>query len=279
MTGWAAGILAGAFWLGALQQNAQQQEEEKQKKAAEEAIEKFKAAYGAAGASEDARTKAVKDLAVVQHRRTAMVLIGILAGNELIGVRITAADALATYTGLDGIPAALIAIFKDPPNAKKPDVRKACIRALGELKAREAVPVLHEIARKKPYDVAREAVVALGKIRMKDSIPPLIDLLRDLERSAELSEANPLSGIPGLPGDLGGTLPGTPGTLPGLGGIGGLGGYIGEDDLRREQEERRRLLVEPTVKTLLSITREKWTTSKEWEIWWRRYGATFVVPK
>jgi len=279
MTALAAGFLAGAVWLGALQQqNAQQQQEEQQKKAAEEAIEKFKAAYTAAGASEDGRTRAVKDLAAVQHRRTAMVLISILASNELIGVRISAADALGTFSKVEGIPAALIAVCQDPPNAKKVDIRKACIRAMGELRAREAVSVLHEIARKKPYDVAREAVIALGKVRLRDSIPQLIDVLREVEKNSDTAEANPLGGIPSVPGGptVGSNLPGTTGSFPGLGGLGGFGG---EDDMRREQEERRRLMQEPTVKALLSITREKWTTSKEWEIWWRRYGATFVVPK
>ncbi len=273
-----AGFLAGMLCLGTLPQDAKQQEEER-KKAAEEAVEKFKAEYKAAGPSEDARIRAVKGLGTVQHRKTAMVLISILASNELIGVRVAAADLLGTFNDLEGLAGALVAICQDPPNAKKPDIRKACLRALGDLKAREAIPFLHDIMRKKPYDVGREAVIAVGKIRQKDSIPALIDLLREVEKAGDAAEANPLGGIPSVPGSptVGGNLPGTTtGNFPGLG---GLGGFAGDDDMRREQEERRRLIQEPTVKALLEITRERWVTSKEWDIWWRRHGATFAVPQ
>jgi hypothetical protein len=51
---------------------------------------------------------------------------------------------------------------------------------------------------------------------------------------------------------------------------------------RRAPEYERfegRLLQEPAIKALLSIAREKWITSKEREIWWCRYGATFMAPQ
>jgi hypothetical protein len=36
----------------------------------------------------------------------------------------------------------------------------------------------------------------------------------------------------------------------------------------------------PTIiKALQSITHEKWATTKEWEIWWSRYKATFKIDK
>ncbi len=273
----AVGFLSVAALLAGFQEGGQQQQEEQQREAAEEAVEKFKAAYAAAGPAEEAKIRAVKDLAAVKHRKTAMALITVLASNELIGVRVAAADALGTFSDVDGVPAALVAVCQDPPNAKKPDVRKACIRALGELKARDAVSYLHAVVKKKPYDVAREAVIALGKIRLKDSIPVLIDVLREAEKTSDTAEANPLGGVPAVPGGptVGRDLPGTSGSFPGLG---GLGGYAGDEEMRREQEERRRLLREPSIKALLSITREKWTTSREWDIWWRRFGAAFAVP-
>ena len=41
----------------------------------------------------------------------------------------------------------------------------------------------------------------------------------------------------------------------------------------------RKMLQDPLIKALGAITREKWSTSKEWEIWWRKNGSTFAVEK
>lgn len=50
-------------------------------------------------------------------------------------------------------------------------------------------------------------------------------------------------------------------------------------DARVDQDQRDRAkdIMPSCIKALQAITKEKWTTSKEWEIWWSRNKATFKV--
>lgn len=248
---------------------------EDEKKAAD-AIKGFKVAYATAGDAEADRIKAVRLLADVVHKKTSSVLAGLLLnGGEMTGVRVAAADALGTFRGVEGASKLLIAASQQ--RDKRTDVRRAACRALGELRAEDALGVLHSILQDKQADVAREAAIALGKIRHKGSVPVLIDLLRDVERVADANEAAPLAGT-GVALAPVGNNPQAGGKLGGLAGM-ALSGGIASGDARREQEERRLMLQDPTNKALASITREKWTTGKEWTIWWGKNGSTFQVQK
>lgn len=45
----------------------------------------------------------------------------------------------------------------------------------------------------------------------------------------------------------------------------------------RENRDQAKEIMGVCIKALQAITKEKWTTSKEWEIWWGRNKATFKV--
>ncbi len=237
------------------------------RKAAQEAVQKFKAEYAAAAGAEEARAAAVKILAGAPHKATLDMLLKVASSNEADSVRIAAADALGTFHAVEGARRSAASLLTDRFLLKKPEVRKAIIRAAGELRSQEAVPILHQVIEEKPFDVAREAVLALGKIRHKSTVATLIKLLKKIEVTAENGE------IPAIP-----QTPNNP-SNPDLPGLDGLEGYATDEERRKEIEERRKLLLEPTNKSLGNITREKWTTSREWDAWWRRHGAGFVVEK
>jgi hypothetical protein len=288
MTFLTAAVLSGAVWLAGLQADPPKDSKARaeEDKAAAEAVQKFNAALAAAGGSGDAKKDAIAQVSAVKHKKTSQALFRVLASPEVPDVRIAAADALGGFREVEGVSKPMISLLPNPSLDKQIDVRKAIIRALGELRAADALPLLHQIMDQKPFDVAREAVVSIGKIRQKVSVPLLIALLKKAEKTAESSETDPLGGVPGVP--VGGfSSPGTNPNLPGGGGGGvggnfpgvGLGGNVTNNNQREEQEERRRMLQDPINKALAAITKERWTTSKEWEIWWRKNGSTFQVEK
>jgi hypothetical protein len=45
------------------------------------------------------------------------------------------------------------------------------------------------------------------------------------------------------------------------------------------QKDRAKALMPSIIKAMQQITREKWATAKEWEIWWERHKDSFIVPK
>jgi hypothetical protein len=271
MTAVAAILMAGGFCL------AQQKDDPKKVEAqqADETIKKFNAAFSAAGPSEDGRAKAIKILTEIRHKKTLATLSTLLLGNETQLLKIAAAEALGTFAGVQGASKPLIQAVGDGQNAKKPEVKKAAIRALALLKAKDALGLLWKLMEEKGnnFEEPREAVIALGEIRHKDSVLRLVNLLKKAEKEPPPNEGR-LNG--GLVGGIGGVdLPGGGDfdNLPGLGGVAGI------DIVNPEQEqiERKRMLEEPCKEALRKITQQPWGPSKEWEIWCRKHLGKFKV--
>lgn len=239
-------------------------------KKASEVVEKFKAAFKSARNEMD-QAEAVRILGGFPHRRTMLPLSALTADpGRPYPVRGAAIEVLGTFRGVPGSSKTLVAVALENEK-KRTDARRAACRALGELRADDAIGPLQGLIGSKPYDVAREAVIALGKIRNRNSIPVLVEHLKGVEKSSS-NEANPLGDVP-----VGQVTGGS--RFPGLGAVAGLLDMAAVGGTDEQQEERRLMLQEPINKALEAITREKWTTAKEWSIWWAKNQASFVVQK
>ena len=53
-------------------------------------------------------------------------------------------------------------------------------------------------------------------------------------------------------------------------------GQQGDDN---ECKTRLETLQKAIIKSYQEITKEKWATANEWEIWWGKKKATFEIPK
>ncbi len=238
-------------------------------KVLEQALREFKEAYKAPDATDRSRVAAVRKLAKVRHRKTKVVLAALIF-KDAVPVAYAAAEALGNFEGVTGVTPLLLSALR--ANRKRPEVQRGVIGALGKLRAREALSVLHDLAGQPPFDVARDAIIAIGKIRHRQSVAPLIALLRIVETSKGTGVAD-VEGLPGI-GDRASVLPDDPRFRNLPGGTGVL-----NEETRREYEERLRLLQRPLNEALSSITKEKFGTYKEWSGWWRKNAATFKVRK
>jgi hypothetical protein len=256
----------------------QQPQEDPKKAEADEAVKKFRAEYTGKGATTEAQAMSVKILTSVIHRRTLAEAGRLLFPSEPEPVSIAAADAVGAFREIKGASSYLTGAYNS--NAKRPEVRKAILRGLGALRAGETLSMLHGLAEGKPYDIAKEAIDSIGKVGKKLSIPVLIAFLKKVEvdpakaGTGGAETGNPID-LPSVPNG-----PAVPKVGPG-GGIGpnvpagGYGAGVSDGDARREQDERRRMLQSPINGALGLMTGEKYTTSKEWELWWQRKGSTY----
>ena len=235
-------------------------------KEAEDAVEKFKTAYKSRSAEE--RAAAVADLAKVKHAKVLSKLAALVQVDD-VAVRKAAAGGLGGFTTelRSKAGAALVAALA--PNAKDEEVVLAIYAALGKLQDENALPSVHRAFDEKDLDVAKAAIDASGDIRGRISIEVLIELLKDLDPGKKDGRV-PGGNTTGVPG---GNVPG--GNVPGVGGLPGIPGGGGNDP----KAKRRKELVPAAKKALAAITKEKWSTTGEWEIWWGRNKATFKVEK
>lgn len=203
--------------------------------------------------------------AVTELSRTQTLVIMAKLGELLTAdeppVRISAAKGLGDFKEQKPKAAAVLmaALGAD---AKEFDVAAAILTALGTLADESALSVIHQhFSSKEPKDkdylVPKAAIGAAGLARSKESIDPLIELMKELEKAEgasgngkNTSTSKGSSGVRGIPG--GGTSP---------------------------QVARAKALIPTIVKAMQKITKEKWATAKEWEIWWDRHKGTFAVPQ
>src|SRR5205085_12403671 len=138
-------------------------------------------------------------------------------------------------------------------NAKEPTVAAAIFQSLGKLDDETALPTIHKYFEDKDSAVATAALMSAAEIRTVGSIELIMDLMRKYEKI----DAGVKSG--------GGGGYGSPG-VPGGG---------GQDPKQKLAKD----VLPATVKAMQKISGEKWTTPKEWEIWWKRNQATFKIEK
>ncbi len=226
-------------------------------KEAEQALETFKTAYN--GASVPLRAKAVAELAKVEHEKILAKLTQVLMTEEK-PVKVAAAKGLGGWKEFR--PKVLAQLSAGlSVNAKEPDVLAAIYEAFGMLKDEAALGVVHRGFEEKDKNAAKAAVDAAAAIKSRNSIDSIMALMKE---SAKI---------------LGGGNPNNPAGVPSGGGVGAPGVNVpgGVGGGRDPRTEKARLLFDTTVGAMTKITKSKWRTYEEWEIWWKRNKATFKV--
>ena len=217
-------------------------------KAAEEAIERFKATFNKTPTPEG-RAAAVSDLARTPHERTMKVLIPFLTG-DFPKVREAAAKGLGDFADYKKVVTPqMIGALSAPANAKEIDVRCAILTGLGKLKDPIAFDAIHRAFRDECVKVAKAAIAAAGAMRQKESMDVLLELQRDVQKWIKQKQGGGYRDDKGQQGDEG------------------------------AQKTRLEDLQKDVIKAFQSITKEKWVTAQEWELWWSKKKSTFEVPK
>jgi len=215
-------------------------------KEVEESMIRFK--KGMANPSAPARAAAVADLARTPSEKAA-VAIGSLLGSEADAVKIAAGEGLGNFTDYKKVATPLL-IAGLNSNVKEPKVVEAIFKGLGKLGDVDSLKTIHGYFDDKEADVAKAALMSAAEIRNVSSIDVMITLMKKYEKIDEQAKK---------------------------GGGGGYGvPYGGGADPKQKLAKD----VLPTIiKALQTITHEKWATTKEWEIWWNKYKATFKIDK
>jgi HEAT repeat protein len=213
-------------------------------KEVEEAMIKFK--KGMANPSAPARAAAVADLARTPSDKAA-VAIGSLLGSEADPVKIAAAEGLGNFTDYKKIVTPML-VAGLSSNAKEIKVLEAIFKGLGKLGDPDALKTIHGYFDEKDSDIAKAALMSAAEIRNISSIDLMINLMKKYEKIDEQAKKS---------------------------GTGYAQPYGGQDPKQKLAKD-----VLPTIiKALQTITHEKWATTKEWEIWWNKYKATFKIDK
>jgi hypothetical protein len=210
----------------------------------EGALLRFRKGY--ASPSVAARVAAVSDLARITHEKSLGRLVPLLTA-DVKEVRIAASKGLAGFT--DQKKAAVTSLINAlAPNAKEIEVQGAIYESLGRLQDPLALPVIHAGFRDPQIRVAKAALTAAGLYRAKESLDVLFDLMTEVQTWLKKNQG---------------------------------GGYIdgagpGDNAARKTRLED---LNKTIIATFQAITKEKWTTVKEWEVWYRRFRPDFEIPK
>jgi HEAT repeat protein len=218
-------------------------------KEVEEAIHRFK--KGMNNPSAPARATAVTELAGTKSEKTAGML-GNLLGADAEPVRKAAALGLGGFTDYKKIVTPMLLAGLNM-NAKEPAVCESIFQALGKLDDETALPTIHKYFDDKDSKVASAALLSAAEIRTVGSIELIMDLMKKYEKIEQSAKSGGGGGY-GAPG-----VPGGGGTDP-------------KQKLAKE-------VLPSTIKAMQVISKEKWTTCKEWEIWWKRNQATFKIEK
>jgi len=211
----------------------------------DEALERFKIEYK--NSSPASRSSAVTELSKTQHEKTLNKIAGVLGSDEM-PVRITAAKAIGGYSDYRKKASQVLLGALGATNKDTADLAAAILEALGKLGDESALSAIHQRFDDKEPKIAKAALLAAGEIRKSTSIDPIIELMKKYEKMSgkdpkAKKNATSTAGV-----DLG---------IPG-----------GTDDPGKKLATE---VLPTTIKALTAITKEKWTTSTEWIIWWSRH--------
>lgn len=248
-------LAAGAL-IGFLTTLATPQDDQKH---IQSAIRKFKEDYHKPGAREDDKIAAVNYLAQYKHEKIVKVL-GSLMVEAPPSVRMIAARALSHFTEVDAAGRELAAALQaQPRNVKNISaVRIEILRALGALRCKPAGGAVSKLVNDRAVWIAKAAIDATGKIRISEAIYPLIKALQRIE---------------GREGDAEVTVDPLDDLVEGV----SKGDLFKSDPRQPKRPTERELLREPILKSLESITKQTFTSSREWDVWWGRNKMTFQV--
>jgi HEAT repeat protein len=224
------------------------------------ALKKFDDDFHRNGAKPDQKIQAIIALAVHKNEHVVKALAPALTKNEP-AVRIVAARELARFSAVPQAGTAVLAALRNNVNGgnKYASVRIMLIRALGDLKVKEAAQDVDRAIEDRNVWIAKAAIDAAGKIRYRNSVDTLIGALKRIEGpmgDAQIA-LNPLvEAFREV-------------TIAGL-----LGAEGGE-----RQVSERDFLKTPINQALQGITRVPYATSKEWDTWWKSNKASFEVKE
>jgi HEAT repeat protein len=221
-------------------------------KEVDEAIVRFK--KGMANPSAPARASAVTDLAGTKSEQTAKMLGGLLV-SDTEPVRKAAAAGLAGFIDYKKIVTPMLLNGLNVNyNQKESKVVEAICQALGKLDDDLALPALHRYFEDKDAVVASAALQGAAEIRHVSSIDLIIDLMKKYDKIIENSKNG--------------------------GGGGGYGGVNVPGGGGSDPKSTLAKAVMPSlIKAMQHISGDKWTTVKEWELWWSKRKATFKIDK
>ena len=216
-----------------------------EKAAVDEAIKRFNKAYANPNAA--ARATAVTELGATKHDRTLKMIIPLMSG-DATDVRAAAASALAGFGDWKRVvtPALQGAMQS---NAKDPKVQKAILTALGKLADPLGLPTIHGNFREPSMTVTTAAIEAAGLARQKESMDALLELQKDVQKWLKNKQAGPYRKDDGQQGN--------------------------DDEIKGRLDAILKLI----IKAFQDITKEKWATANEWDIWWNKKKANFEIPK
>lgn len=215
-------------------------------KEVDEAMDKFK--KGMANPSAPSRASAVTELAAVKSETTAKKL-GQFLMIDAEPVRKAAAAGLAGFTDYKKIVTPmLLAGLNVNYGQKEYKVVEAICQALGKLDDHIALSTLHRFFEDKDPVVACAAIAAAAEIRHISSIDLLIEVMKKYEKIIDNSKSAPAGYGVNIPN--GGTDP---------------------------KVVLAKAVAPVLIKGMQTISGDKWTTAKEWEIWWSKRKATFKI--
>ena len=217
-------------------------------KAADEALERFNTAMN--GASAASRAWAVTELSRTPHEKTLVRLAAILASEEM-PVRIAAAKGIGNFTDYRKKAAPVLLDALNGTNKDTVDLAIAIYDGLGKLGDPSTLGTIHPHFDDKDAKVAKAALLAAGDIKQSQSIDPIIELMKRYEKITGQDKNSKKA-----KNDGGGVV-----SLPG-----------GGDD---PQKKLAQDVLPTTIKALTALTKEKWTTSQEWIIWWGKHKGDF----
>jgi HEAT repeat protein len=215
------------------------------KAAVDEAIKHF--SKGFANPSPSARATAVLELSKTLSEKTLNRILPLLV-SDVSDVRIAAAKSLAEFGDWKKIVTpSLTSALK--PNEKDLKVQEAIYITLGKLQDPLAISTVHGNFREADVRVAKYAIACAGAMRQKESMDALLELQKDVQKWLKNKQAGPYRDDKGQQGD--------------------------DNAIKTRHEDVQKTI----IKAYQEITKEKWATANEWEIWWGKKKATFEIPK
>jgi hypothetical protein len=215
------------------------------KAAVDAAIKSFNKAV--ANPSPAARGTAILELSKTPHDRTLKAILPYL-NQDVAEVRVKAASALTEFGDWKKIVTPSLAAALQT-NEKEGTVQKAILEAIGKLNDPASLQTVHGNFRDADTRVAKAAIAAAGAMRHKESMDALVELQKDVQKWLKNKQAGPYRDEKGQPGD--------------------------ENACTTRLNDVQKTI----IKAFQDITKEKWATANEWEIWWGRKKATFEIPK
>jgi HEAT repeat protein len=215
------------------------------KAAVEEAVKRFNKAV--ANPSGPARATALLELSKTPHDRTLRIFLAYL-NQDVTEVREAAAKGLVEFADWKKVvnPALAGAL---QANGKDHKVQIAILGTLGKLVDPIALQTIHGTLKDSDTRVALAAIAAAGAARQKESMDVLLAHQEDVQKWLKNKQAGPYRDDKGQAGDE-------------------AAGKARLDSIQKAM-----------IKAYQDITKEKWATANEWEIWWGKRKATFEIPK